>query len=70
MSQFFTIKEPEACAFPNFKTIYAYRKLSPFTLGHSYDDDTTFLLHGEVLNAPLHTRTTRTTHQTPLTARQ
>ncbi|ELR15845.1 heme NO binding domain containing protein [Acanthamoeba castellanii str. Neff] len=49
MSQFFTIKEPEACAFPNFKTIYSHRKLSPFTLGHAYDDDTTFLLHGEMV---------------------
>jgi hypothetical protein len=76
MSQFFTIKEPEACAFPNFKTIYSYRKLSPFTLGHAYDDDTTFLLHGEVRNPTIahthhctHTHT-HTTHHSPLTARQ
>jgi hypothetical protein len=57
MSQFFGIKEPEGLDFSNFKAIYAHRKLSPFTLVHAYDDDTTLLLHGEVIHLLLAVRT-------------
>lgn len=48
MSQFFSIKEPDGFNFANFKEIYNQRKLSPFTMVHAYDDDTSFLLAGEV----------------------
>ena len=48
MSQHFSIKEPESCAFPQFRPIYAKRKTSPFTLVHQYDDQKQLLLAGEV----------------------
>jgi hypothetical protein len=54
MSQHFAIKDPDTCAFPQFRAIHSKRKHTPFTLVHQYDDQKQLLLCGEV-------RTTRHT---------
>lgn len=49
MSQHFAIKDPDTCAFPQFRAIHSKRKHTPFTLVHQYDDQKQLLLCGEMV---------------------
>ncbi len=63
MSQHFAVKEPDTCAFPQFRAIHSKRKHTPFTLVHQYDDQRQLQLCGEV-RTTRHDTTNDTHHPT------